>query len=430
MNQEISISILVVDDEQEIIESFKRLFRKLPYAFFFADSGEQALQILADNDIDIVISDMRMPQMTGAELFSHITLHAPTIYKILVTGFADLSMTIDAINEGAINKYVQKPWKNEALLKVVQEGVQHVIEAREISSLQLHADKQNTLLKDLSDNLQLKIDIRTEQVKTLLETAAKEQKSIYQLLYSVIEVHPVVDEHFAKAACQLAGFLSQKLALPEEQIRHVKLATLLCEIGAIGLETELLKIPVQQLTADQKSRFQDQLEKAKTLLLDFENLSIERELILRQYNCQDDEKNKPGVSSDISLSILCCARDLCRYVNGRMSGTPMDISDAIAMTAKRQGIDIHPDVIDALTTHGQEISELFSKAELPCLISVHDAEPGMILSSSIYTKQQHLLLKKGIVLTPELIAKLQELDIQDFQFISVFIAPHEKSTEK
>ncbi|MGK0306690.1 MAG: response regulator RpfG family c-di-GMP phosphodiesterase [Gammaproteobacteria bacterium] len=120
------MTVLCVDDELDIIHAMKRLLRKQNYNLLFASSGEKALEVMRQNNVDLIISDMRMPAMSGAELLEKVATSYPNSYRILLTGYADKESTVSATNKGKILKYIQKPWDNDELISSIEEGLEKV----------------------------------------------------------------------------------------------------------------------------------------------------------------------------------------------------------------------------------------------------------------------------------------------------------------
>ena len=108
------IKILYVDDELNNLVSFKAVFR-VKYTVFTAISGADAIKLLDNNDINIIITDQRMPNMTGVEFLESILQTHPDPMRILLTGYADMGAVIDAVNKGKIFHYLSKPWNEEEL---------------------------------------------------------------------------------------------------------------------------------------------------------------------------------------------------------------------------------------------------------------------------------------------------------------------------
>jgi response regulator RpfG family c-di-GMP phosphodiesterase len=108
-------SLLLVDDEPNILNALKRLLRRESYKIYTANSGPEALEILALHPVQVVISDQRMPEMSGIELLSKIKTLYPNTVRIILSGYSELGTVTDAINQGAVWKYLSKPWDDELL---------------------------------------------------------------------------------------------------------------------------------------------------------------------------------------------------------------------------------------------------------------------------------------------------------------------------
>ena len=115
--------ILIVDDEANILNSLKRLFRNQPYEIFTADSGDAALELLKNQTVDLIISDMRMPGLNGADFLAMAKEQYPLTERILLTGFSDMESTVKAINDGGIFGYLSKPWDSSEVLSLVENSL-------------------------------------------------------------------------------------------------------------------------------------------------------------------------------------------------------------------------------------------------------------------------------------------------------------------
>ncbi len=144
------IKILYVDDEENNLNAFKASFRKL-YDIYLATSANEGRKILAENEIEIIITDQRMPDMTGVEFLESIIEEYPEPMRILLTGYTDIQALIDAVNKGQIYRYMNKPW-NEEELKMF------VTQAFEVHQLR----KENKVLTDslIQANNQLEFMLR------------------------------------------------------------------------------------------------------------------------------------------------------------------------------------------------------------------------------------------------------------------------------
>lgn len=114
--------ILFVDDEPRILVAMKALFRS-QYDVFTASSGAQAVELLQTEAVDVVVSDQRMPNMTGVEVLREARKLRPRAIRVLLTGYSDLSAILDAINDGEIFRYINKPWSNPDLRATIAAAV-------------------------------------------------------------------------------------------------------------------------------------------------------------------------------------------------------------------------------------------------------------------------------------------------------------------
>ncbi len=127
--QERKISVLYIDDEINNLVAFKANFRRI-YDVTTAESAAEGLAILRNKPINVIITDQRMPLMTGTEFLQSILEEFPNPIRILLTGYADLEAVIDAINKGKIFRYLTKPW-NEDELKMTIESAFEIFNLRE-----------------------------------------------------------------------------------------------------------------------------------------------------------------------------------------------------------------------------------------------------------------------------------------------------------
>ncbi|MBC7183788.1 MAG: response regulator, partial [Marinobacter sp.] len=175
-------SLLLVDDEDNILRSLKRVLRREPYEILTASSGEEALEKMAAQNFDLVISDARMPGMDGPTLLSQIKRKYPRCIRILLTGYADMGSTIKAINEGQIYRYISKPWDDEELKLVIRQALAFQYSERRRLALEKLTRKQNKELQALNESLEQKVEARTEELKEtadMLDLAYKELRQSY-----------------------------------------------------------------------------------------------------------------------------------------------------------------------------------------------------------------------------------------------------------
>jgi DNA-binding NtrC family response regulator len=135
-------SILLVDDEPEILHSLMGLLRR-EFKLYTAQSGREAMEILAEHPIHVIMTDQRMPEMTGVQLMRRVANEFPDAIRIVFTGYADIKAVIDAINNGGLYRYITKPWDPDELIELLHEAAAKYDEIAE----------RERLLKDMLEHV-------------------------------------------------------------------------------------------------------------------------------------------------------------------------------------------------------------------------------------------------------------------------------------
>ena len=164
-------TLLFVDDEPNILSALRRLFRPHGYKIHTAEGGAEGLELLEREPVDLVISDMRMPNMDGAQFLEQVRQKWPDTVRILLTGYADVSSTIAAINKGEIYRYIAKPWNDNDIVLLVKQALELKDLEREKRRLEALAQRQNEELKELNANLEAKVLERTEEVRQTMDSS-------------------------------------------------------------------------------------------------------------------------------------------------------------------------------------------------------------------------------------------------------------------
>lgn len=158
-------SLLIIDDEQNIIHAIKRLLRKEAYEINTAMSGEEALAFLSNHQVDVIISDHRMPGMSGIEFLERAKGLCPLSVRIILSGYADLKTVTEAINRGYIYKFILKPWDDEELKTAIREALNVARLQIENYKLTEELKTKNERLQWLNNNLEDEVEKRTQELK-------------------------------------------------------------------------------------------------------------------------------------------------------------------------------------------------------------------------------------------------------------------------
>jgi len=157
-------TILIVDDEPGILNSLLRLFRKEGYRLLTASDGQAGLDIMAQEPVDLVISDQRMPGMSGVEFLRKVKEKYPDTIRIVLSGYSHVDTITSAINEGNVYKFVTKPWVDEDLKITVRRGLEQYELQKQHKALLAQVETQKRELEELNRSLERRIQEQTQSL--------------------------------------------------------------------------------------------------------------------------------------------------------------------------------------------------------------------------------------------------------------------------
>ena len=176
-------TVLCVDDEQNILHALKRLLRKDGYRLLTASSGDEGLKILEQNEVHVVISDQRMPEMSGTEFLARVKEHHPAALRIVLTGYTDVDSITESINEGHIYKFFLKPWNDQSLRLEIKQALDQYDLIQANKKLQEQVMQQNEELKEINENLEAMVQERTKELEI--------QNQALEISHAILEDIPV-----------------------------------------------------------------------------------------------------------------------------------------------------------------------------------------------------------------------------------------------
>jgi len=405
---QIPMTVLCVDDELDIVQAMKRLLHKQNYNLLFAESGEKALQLLQQSDVHLIISDMRMPTMSGVELLEKTAISYPDSYRILLTGYEDMESTVNAVNKGKIHRYLRKPWDNAELISAIEEGLEKVRLKYENISLQKLIQKQNNSLKELNQSLENKVQLRTKQIHTALNRIERNNNATQKVLYNLININPNLNGGFANSVSQLSKRIAEHLSLSKDEVRDITYASLLCEIGLLGLDTAIYSKPFNELNYNQKQEYLEQTKIAQLVLGPAAHLQSVSDIITCQFEWHNGTGPNKFVDSQIPIGakILSVARDYWRYALGRITPDSMNETAVQTEMKKFTGTRYDPAVLEILFNTDDIVSDEFIEKPIP----TRSLEPGMVLKYNLFNNAHILVLPEGHVFSEATIAKLVQFE--------------------
>lgn len=410
-------TLLLVDDEASILSSLRRLLRPAGYKIHLAESGRAGLEILEREPVDLVVSDMRMPEMNGAQFFEQVRSRWPETTRILLTGYSDVTSTVDAINRGEIYRYISKPWDDNQLVLTIREGLESGRLRKENARLLALTQAQNEELTKLNAGLEQKVTERTaeiEQVNSFLNMANDQLKKNFlvsiKMFSGLMELRGGTMIGHSRRVADLARKLAVRLEVPAKDQQDIFVAALLHDIGKIGFSDSLLARPVSRMNGEDMGSYRRHPGTGEEALMPLAELK-EPARIIRSHHERYDGQGFPdglqGAFIPLGARILSVANDYDGLQIGTLTEKRMSQEDARNMLSQMRGKRYDPQVVDAfIELIGGPLQEMTS--ERPVLAP--DLRSGMVLTRDFFGRDGVLLLAADYVLDSLLIKQIQDMD--------------------
>jgi response regulator RpfG family c-di-GMP phosphodiesterase len=208
--------VLFVDDEEYLLHAIRRELQGVVFETMFANSGEEALEILQSNDVSVIVSDLNMPGLNGMELLRAVKVRMPDVIRVIVTGSADFSTILSAIHAGETHRYIKKPINfQEDLIPTIQQSI-------ELYNLRM--EKKVMVKKIIEYNEELE-----EKNKTLL--AQQKQLLIKEKLEGVLEMAVTISHEFSQPLSVILGYADMMLEDIDKKNPHHKMVSKIMDAG-------------------------------------------------------------------------------------------------------------------------------------------------------------------------------------------------------
>lgn len=427
--------LLFVDDEPNILRALRRVFHGQGYRLLLAQGGEEGLAFLRQERVDVVISDMRMPGMDGAQFLEHVRAGWPDVVRILLTGYSEISATVAAINRGEIYRYIAKPWDDNDILLIVREALaQKRLKAENIRLLAV-TQSQNAELKALNANLETLVASRTAALKQAMKRLELSNTQLKKSFFNTVNAFSGLIEmregrlggHSRRVANQ-ARRLARGMGMAESEIQDVMLAGLLHDIGKIGLPDDILKKPFNTLTADERNMMVRHPVTGELALMSVESLSGPAKLI-RHHHERFDGNGYPdglaGLAIPLGARVLAVVNDYDSLQLGTLVNRPISAAEARRFIADNAAKRYDPEVVRVFLEHyaDGDASRIAEDEDITLPYRPADLKPGMVLAHDLMHREGYLLLAHGFVLDARMIEQLVRLERSESQVLVLQIKP-------
>jgi len=399
--------VLFVDDEENILKSLRRLVADEDFQVLLAGSGEEGLALLreTDDDVAVIVSDQRMPGLTGVEFLQQAREIAPDAGRILLTGYADISATIDAINKGGAHRYISKPWNDHEILLTIRDAVRSFHLARENRVLSALVSKQNEELKEWNSGLKTRVLEQTSSIRQkitelhgLNEKLHRNYLSILAAFSGLHELHDREAKNHCGNVAVVSAAVARAAGLPENEIEEIRVAALLHDIGTIGISDSLLHGDVQRMTETELREFRSHSVRGQAAVDSIEDLRPAGVLI-RHHHENFDGSGFPdrlaGSAIPVGARIIALADTIDRLVTENRADN--SIERALHAVRLSLGVRFDPDLFPLLERPVREKygAQVGAGGMVEIEMSPRELRRGMIVAHEVRSGTGLLLLGSG-----------------------------------
>ena len=438
-------TLLLVDDEESITKSLQRTFRKEKYDIRVAASGAEGIKILKESQkpFSLIISDQRMPEMTGAQFLEKAKRILPYAIRILLTGYSDMDAIVEAINRGEIHRYLTKPWNDDDLLLQVRQALEKYELMAENRRLLALTKRQNKELGELNKNLEEKVAERSGEIVEKNKELSRLNQELESSLFNTVRAFASLVEIYASFS--LAGHgrrvsaFSRQVAelfdLSQHEVTQIEIAGLLHDIGKLGLPQRLLEYKEDKWWRPQdKELFRKHPKQGQATVQFIDKLNYVGLMIRSHHERYDgqgypDQLAKKRIPLGARIIAVADAYDkivhlkvgrnnLLRKVAKEANMTQDRLSEADALQKaavlhlrEQTSTRYDPDIVEVFLNL---LKEKDSGDKQEKAVSIGHLEENMILSRPLYSSSGRFLMPYNTVLTKNHISKLKKFHEVDF----------------
>ncbi len=236
-------AVLFVDDEAQILKALRRVMRREDVEVHTAGCGAEALGILERTPCQVVVSDQRMPEMSGVDLLAAVRERHPDIVRMMLTGFTEMDVAVEAINRGEIYRLITKPWNDDELRAILRQAFDHYDLRQEVRRLDRITREQNRRLQDLNRTLEAKVEERTRQLR---DKARELETAYYETIRALAEAVDAKDRYtrgHSERVGAYAAMIARQMGLRSQIIERIYLAGVLHDVGKLGVRDAVITKP-------------------------------------------------------------------------------------------------------------------------------------------------------------------------------------------
>ncbi len=399
-----SHKVLFVDDEENILHTLKRTFRKDDIDVLTATSGMEGLNLVRSNDISVIVSDQRMPYMTGTEFLSRVKKVSPESIRMILTGYADIKATMAAINSGEVYRYITKPWKEDEFRQIIREAIQKYDLTQENKRLRNLIVKQNNMLKKLTDDLEEEVLKKNQELITKNQTLEKLNKDLEDSIFetiktfsSLLEMRDFYVGSHSKRVATASKFIAKHLGLSDSQVNQIEMAAILHDIGKISVPDPVLQKNPSQMTKNEFLIYKNHPIVGQTTLMTIKKLENLGQIVRSHHellNGTGFPDQLKGEAIPLGARIISVPNAYDNLIFRRGTYRKSLEEDVVTYLKANRNVLFQGKIVDYFLEYLKYQDEEDKNAH-EMKVDVSDLREGMVLTRDVYTAKGVLLAPKG-----------------------------------
>ncbi len=384
------------------------------YNVLTATSGREGLALLDANEVSLIISDQRMPVMTGSEFLTHAKQKTPDTVRIMLTGYSDINATMEAINKGEVYKYITKPWSDEDLKLTVKEALERFSLVKENQRLTAELKEWNAKLEQRVKEQTVDIRKRNKALLLLNDRLKKNFQASLEAFASLIEMRNKRFSNHSHNVGALAQKIAEAMQLPDKEIETIRAAALLHDIGKIGISDNIIMKNAKNLNPSERREMEQHPIRGQAAIEPIESLQDAGVIVRHHHEWYNGNGYPDGLKFNqipLGSRIIAVADAIDRLANPGQAGGRYDFKRAYRIAKADKGVKYDGKVLDVAAKvieelHGSVYRNIGSEEDeyLP-----GDLCPEMTLSRDVRSGTGVLILPQGFELTMEKIECLKRL---------------------
>lgn len=414
--------LLLVDDERNILRSIQRLLLMEDYEIFTAENGQEALDILRDNEIAVIMSDQRMPGMDGIELLKRAAEISPDTIRVMLTAFAETKTFIGSVNEARVSRLLLKPWHDDLLKSVIRDAIGQYNQVAENRVLQTALTEKVRAFEELNATFEKLLTERTLALKKSRDEMMGAFRGVAKTLTEVLETFSHGLRGHGRRVAVLSRMLAESENMAPDIIENVELAGQLHDIGLVSVPREIIGKSAQNWTRQETRLFQRHAELGYELTRNIPGFEEIANVVLCHHEAYDGSGypgSRRGDKIPLGARIIAIANLFDRVMFPRGGAFFASRGQAKGVILREAGASLDPALARAFIEKVYPETEFLESDEIELPLS--ELTPGMELSRDILNVNGIVLVKQDTVLTERLIDKLSLMEGFDPFVSRVFV---------